>query len=156
MRTVGWSDGALGRWIMLLTNPQDSSWRGPLAIQCVPALIVLLAMKWLPESPRYLIMKGRDEDARKVLNRLHEHDEAVVEFNQIEAQIRIDHSLPHSWMSLIQKRSYRIRTYYALGLACGIQFTGVLVINSTLTRLPAIQSGIVQLTMNRLFGHHLQ
>ena len=99
-------------------------------MQCVPALIVLGAMKFLPESPRYLIMKGRDEDARKVLRRLHELNEAEIEYNQIEAQVQMDEALPHSWMSMITKPSYRKRVYYAIGLACGIQFTGVLVINS--------------------------
>ena len=87
-------------------------------------------MKWLPESPRYLMMKGREDETRQVLGRLHQKEEASIEFRQIEAQIKMDNALPHSWSSLITKKSYRIRTFYALGLACGIQFTGVLVINS--------------------------
>ena len=87
-------------------------------------------MKWLPESPRYLMQKNRTEDARVVLAKLHEHEEAAIEFAQIEAQIRLENSLPHSWSSLLTKKSYRKRTFFALGLACGIQFTGVLVINS--------------------------
>ncbi|KFY14232.1 hypothetical protein V492_02761 [Pseudogymnoascus sp. VKM F-4246] len=106
------------------------AWRGPLALQCVPALIVLSAMKWLPESPRYLIMTGRYEEARRVLGRLHEREEAGIEFNQIEAQFRLDNSQPHNWMSLLTKKTYRKRALYAVGLACGIQFTGVLVINN--------------------------
>jgi hypothetical protein len=83
-------------------------------------------MPWLPESPRYLIQVGKHQEARKVLGRLHEAEEAVVEFAQIETQIEIDKSLPSSWASLIQKRSYRIRALYAVGLACGIQFVSIL------------------------------
>jgi hypothetical protein len=87
-------------------------------------------MKWLPESPRYLIQTGKHEQARIVLSKLHAAEEATVEFSQIETQLRIDSTLPNSWKSLLTKRSYRKRALFALGLACGIQFTGVLVINS--------------------------
>ena len=114
----------------MLTTRQNSAWRGPLALQCLPALIVLGAMKWLPESPRYLVQTGRHEQARAVLAKLHESDEAAIEYAQIETQLRIDSSLPNTWVSLLTKKSYRKRALFAVGLACGIQFTGVLVINS--------------------------
>lgn len=107
-----------------------NAWRAPLAIQALPGLIVLLAMPWLPESPRYLIQKGKHEEARRVLGRLHESEEARIEYAQIEAQLNHDMSLPHSWKSLLTKKTYRKRALFAVGLACGIQFTGVLVINS--------------------------
>lgn len=110
---------------------QDNAWRAPLAMQCLPPLVCLSSMMWLPESPRYLIQTGRHEEARTVLNRLHEREEAKVEFAQIEAQIAMDNALPHTWGSLLTKKSYRKRAILALGLAVGIQFTGVLVINST-------------------------
>lgn len=107
-----------------------NAWRAPLAIQALPGLIVLLAMPWLPESPRYLIQKGKHEEARRVLGRLHESEEARIEYAQIEAQLNHDMSLPHSWKSLLTKKTYRKRALFAVGLACGIQFTGVLVINN--------------------------
>jgi hypothetical protein len=65
-----------------------------------------------------------------VLSRLHERHKAAFEFAQIEAQIHRDNSLPNTWSSLITKPSYRKRALLAVGLACGIQFTGVLVINN--------------------------
>ncbi|KAF2688268.1 hypothetical protein K458DRAFT_440000 [Lentithecium fluviatile CBS 122367] len=60
------------------------AWRGPLALQCLPALIVVSVMPWLPESPRWLIQKGKHDDARRVLSKLHHHEEAHIEFVQIE------------------------------------------------------------------------
>jgi MFS family permease len=121
-----------------------NAWRGPLALQCVPALIVVGFMRWLPESPRWLIQKGRHDDARRVLSKLHQHTEAALEFAQIEAQLRLDSSLPSSWASLVTKPSYRKRALFAVGLACGIQFTGVLVINSMSS--PVWELGISELT----------
>ena len=42
-------------------------WRGLFAIGLVPALLVLLILAWVPESPRWLIQMGRSEEARKSL-----------------------------------------------------------------------------------------
>ena len=40
-------------------------WRGLFAIGLLPALMTLLIRAWVPESPRWLIRKGRVEEARK-------------------------------------------------------------------------------------------
>ena len=108
----------------------NNQWRAPLALQSAPVFVVLCVMYWLPESPRWLIQKGRHEEARRVLYKLHDAEEAAIEYAQIEAQVQVDSTLPVTWMSMITKPSYRKRTILAIGLACGIQFTGVLVINN--------------------------
>src|SRR5262249_15362233 len=40
-------------------------WRALFAVGLLPALITLLIRAWVPESPRWLIRKGRIEEARK-------------------------------------------------------------------------------------------
>ncbi|KAF2033748.1 general substrate transporter [Setomelanomma holmii] len=49
------------------------SWRFPIAFQTVFALILMLGMIWLPESPRWLLTKDRHEDAAKVIAALRGH-----------------------------------------------------------------------------------
>ncbi|KIW28029.1 uncharacterized protein PV07_07719 [Cladophialophora immunda] len=45
----------------------QASWRFPIAFQIVFALIILCFILELPESPRWLILKGREEEATQVL-----------------------------------------------------------------------------------------
>jgi sugar porter (SP) family MFS transporter len=47
-----------------------ANWRIMIAAGAVPALAQVLAMAIVPESPRYLMARGRLEDARRVLSRL--------------------------------------------------------------------------------------
>lgn len=45
----------------------DIRWRFLLAFQCIPAILLLVGVKALPDSPRYLASVGRYDDAREVL-----------------------------------------------------------------------------------------
>lgn len=55
----------------LLSNDKDlSSWRDMFFIGVFPAIILLVGMFFLPESPRWLIKKGRWEEGKKVLSKV--------------------------------------------------------------------------------------
>ncbi|RYP44951.1 hypothetical protein DL768_008644 [Monosporascus sp. mg162] len=45
-------------------------WRFPIAFQIIPLLVLLASVWFFPESPRWLIKEGRDEEARYILRRL--------------------------------------------------------------------------------------
>lgn len=55
-------------WMSLLDSP---SWRLMLGVVSIPSVVYfLLAVCFLPESPRWLVSKGRMEEAKQVLQRL--------------------------------------------------------------------------------------
>lgn len=50
----------------------SADWRFPLALQILFAIIILIFILGLPESPRWLILKGRDHEAAEILSSLME------------------------------------------------------------------------------------
>ncbi|KAF2732475.1 sugar transporter STL1 [Polyplosphaeria fusca] len=55
-------------------EPSTISWRFPIAFQIVFALIILAFILELPESPRWLILKGQEDEAKNVLAALSDLD----------------------------------------------------------------------------------
>lgn len=84
---------AVAYWIyfgmsFLDNGNSDVQWRFLLAFQCFPAILLVLGIKLLPDSPRYLASVGRLDDAREVLEHVRgTHDATAVEmeFQEIAA-----------------------------------------------------------------------
>ena len=49
----------------------DWSWRIPLILQCFTCLIVISTVWFIPESPRFLMANGREEEALAFLVKYH-------------------------------------------------------------------------------------
>jgi MFS family permease len=117
-------------------DPHGRQWRVPFAIQVFFPICLLAGLYWVPESPRYLVMNGRVEEAKLILDKLHsdrsdpDNTFARSEFYQIQKQIMIDRTLDNSWIHIIKKPSYRKRAFLAIGTCGIIQCSGILVINS--------------------------
>lgn len=65
-----WTIGAMVSTLIalpLISFLGDDAWRWMLGLAAVPALLVLLGRQALPESPRWLLARGRTEEARVVL-----------------------------------------------------------------------------------------
>ncbi len=101
----------------------------------MPAIIVIIGTFWLPFSPRWLLEKERDDEAYKVLKRLHGnigHDESFfrAEFEQMRDQIRYENSVTvKSFKLLFTKPSYRKRLMLAILVQVFTQLSGINVIN---------------------------
>lgn len=67
------------------------AWRWMYLMQAVPAVIFLVALIFIPESPRYLVSKGRDEKALQVLTSLYGSDVARGKLDEIRATYAEDH-----------------------------------------------------------------
>ena len=67
------------------------AWRWMYLMQAIPAAIFLVALIFIPESPRYLVSKGRDEKASQVLTSLYGGDVARGKLDEIRATYAEDH-----------------------------------------------------------------
>src|SRR3546814_20779143 len=81
--------GVLASSIVALALTPYGAWRWMFGLGLLPALVMLIGARFLPESPRWLVKKGRDEEARKVLQRLRDGDiepelEQIREINRRE------------------------------------------------------------------------
>lgn len=105
------------------------------SLECVPAVIVLVGTFWLPYSPRWLLENDRDEEAYKVLKRLHGNtgnDESFLqaEFAQMRDQIRFEKSITiRSTKELFTKPNNRKRIVLAILVQVFTQLSGINVIN---------------------------
>jgi MFS transporter, SP family, sugar:H+ symporter len=67
------------------------AWRWMYLMQALPAAIFLVALFFIPESPRYLVSKGRTEEATSVLTSLFGSQVAHSKLDEIRATFSADH-----------------------------------------------------------------
>jgi SP family sugar:H+ symporter-like MFS transporter len=85
-----WLAGAAGA----STNPfwgGIEAWRWMYLMQALPAAVFLVALFFIPESPRYLVSKGRNPDALRVLTSLFGPTEGALKLAEIQASFSADH-----------------------------------------------------------------
>jgi len=105
------------------------TWRWMFWIELFPASIFLVALLFIPESPRFLVVKGRKETARTVLVRLYGEQEGAAKLAEIDASLASDHHRPRL-SDLYDKVRRRIRpiVWVGIGLATFQQLVGINVV----------------------------
>ena len=102
------------------------SWRLPFILQTCFAIGLAVSCLYLPSSPRWLIHKGRQEDALREVERL---DLSIHEFEQaISTTTETPNEPPMSfWQEflMIFHQQYRMRTSLGLFILGMIQLSGI-------------------------------
>lgn len=83
-----------------------AQWRGPLGIALIWPIMMLCILPFIPESPRYLLMRGKVEEAREIVLRLHnipgdaDQEFARGEFYQMQKQAEFDRTLSCTYVRI--------------------------------------------------------
>ncbi|KAL1675416.1 general substrate transporter [Schizophyllum commune] len=99
------------------------AWRLPLILQVIPPSIVMACVWFCPESPRWLISRGREEEARQVLVDYHSSDgkmNSIIELEIAEFKEAIQVKTTEPWWDyrpLVNTANARWRTL-CLALMC--------------------------------------
>ncbi|PPQ83376.1 hypothetical protein CVT26_012752 [Gymnopilus dilepis] len=107
------------------------AWRIPSALQGLPSVLQFFLIWFVPESPRFLVNKGKEEQALKTLAYYHANgnrDDPLVqyEFEEIKAAIALDREVASSvgWTTLFRTPGNRRRMRIIIAIAFFSQWSG--------------------------------
>jgi MFS family permease len=103
----------------------ENVWRWMLGVELVPALLYFIFLFFVPRSPRWLYLREKYEEAKKVLNEIHGKAQAALEISSIEKNVNAEKNKAPLQIKDLLKPS--LRFILVVGLVVGIlqQITGI-------------------------------
>ncbi|CAL5345452.1 hypothetical protein CsSME_00031335 [Camellia sinensis var. sinensis] len=116
--------------INLAFTKVPGTWRWMLGVAGLPALLQFILMLLLPESPRWLYRKGREEEAKTILRKLYPEEDVEAEIQalkeSVEAEIQEKGSSEKiSLVRLLKTKTVRRGLIAGVGLQVFQQFVGI-------------------------------
>ena len=103
----------------------DGNWRAMMGSVAAPSMGLLVGLAFVPESPRWLVGRGRRDEARDILAKISGSSRAETEVAEIADSIEEEKRMEHgSWSELFRPGGIRIALIVAIGLAVLQQFSG--------------------------------
>jgi MFS transporter, SP family, arabinose:H+ symporter len=99
-------------------------WRIMLGTSFIPAFSFLLLLLFVPESPRWLVLKGETGKAFSILDRIMSHQQSAEEIKQIQSNLEAE----PGGFALILKGNFRLPLVIGITLAFLTQVSGINVI----------------------------
>jgi SP family arabinose:H+ symporter-like MFS transporter len=119
----------------------DYNWRWMLGLETIPAILYFFGLYFVPNSPRWLIMKGRFDDALPIMTRFSSEEKAKNDLKLIRANIEQQKTKDSAKISELFKPGLKLVLTIGIVVAILQQITGI---NSVFFYAPMIfeQSGI--------------
>ena len=102
------------------------AWRWMFWMEAVPSIAFLIGVVFIPESPRFLVARGRPDDARRIFARIGGDGDALV--RQVEQSLRGEHRPRLSDVIVRGTRRLAPAVWIGIGLAVFQQLVGINII----------------------------
>jgi MFS transporter, SP family, xylose:H+ symportor len=113
----------LSNYAIAQINTGPSAWRWMFGIQAVPSAVFFVLMFLTPDTPRWLVARGRVDEARSVLNRLGTDTDGVEqEIQEIVSSLDPKH---HSVEEPFLTKKYKAPIMLAMAIAMFNQLSGI-------------------------------
>jgi sugar porter (SP) family MFS transporter len=115
----------LSNYLIGLAGIGEWEWRWKLGVEAAPALVFWLLLASIPESPRWLVMRGRDDEAEKIFARTGAPD-AAAQVAAVRESLRAESAAATAQKSepLFQK-IYALPIFLAFSVAAFNQLDGI-------------------------------
>ncbi|VUC30169.1 unnamed protein product [Clonostachys rosea] len=113
-----------------LSVPNEWSWRFPCLLALVGPAVVFLILIRAPESPRFLIRRGKEALALETLAKFHSNgdkDDELVQWEFREMQVAIEQEAANnktSYMDFVKTTGNRKRLFVTATMALGVNWVG--------------------------------
>jgi MFS family permease len=104
---------------------EENAWRWMLGIEMMPAVVYLIFLNFIPNSPRWLMLKNREEKALNVLERLHGKSRAKDEFEEIKSSLQNNQSTKKARITDLLHPSLKYVMLVAIVVGVLQQITGI-------------------------------
>ena len=104
----------------------DGVWRIMFAVCAIPAVGLFVGMLRMPESPRWLVDKGRPDDALAILSTVRPHERALAELADVQRAASEQHRERRAGLGAILTNRWLTRILLVgIGVAMTQQLTGI-------------------------------
>ncbi|MFQ5950632.1 MAG: MFS transporter [Candidatus Geothermarchaeales archaeon] len=118
-------------------------WRYLLAISAAPGIVIFLIRRYVPESPRFLVLRGKESEAREVLRKVAAQNAVEIDVGEISAEARTTKfTVSALWTSRFVKTTFML---WVAWFTISIGFYGVAI------WLPSILAERLQVPFHRAF-----
>lgn len=101
------------------------NWRWMLGLETLPAMLYFGLLLAVPESPRWLAMKGRKQEAVEILAKVTNHDQATAELDALEDNLKNNTESKKAPLKELFKPALRLVLLIGIVVAVTQQITGI-------------------------------